>query len=152
MADVSELLSDLVPQLYEAVRDGQGMPRTAAVAGGNLCHLLTRELFVVLDSRGVECRRELHRTESGMWHFVIAHAGVEARPCQKDVITDLNPWQFKQDNSGGSYLHGERLWLQVQLLEAGAPAEFAALRGIATIVEAHRTDLMPDGLDYIPFK
>lgn len=106
--------------------------------------MLTKGLTVALNNRAIESRREYHRDDEGIWHFVVAHGPVDAAPSHDDIITDLNPWQFMEHAPGNyTYLHASRGEIMDRLEKEGAPDYFIALRSLETIVHAHTDMLQP---------
>jgi hypothetical protein len=135
-------VNELAPQVFAATIEALDLPFNTDMTRSNRCDRLTLEMYSALGAQGLEARRELHRTADGLWHYVIAHASPDAEPSQQDIVSDFNPWQWGATHRSG-VLHGKRLAVQETLGEAGAPAWFVSLRGIATIVEAHTLKLNP---------
>jgi hypothetical protein len=97
---------------------------------------------MTLRNQGIESRREFHRNTENIWHFVIAHAALDATPSYDDLVTDLNPWQFmNRAPEHMSFLHAPRSEVMERLEGYGAPDYYVALRGLDTIVHTH-TDVM----------
>ncbi len=136
MINLEAVVGDIVPSLYADRSRRSGRPASSDMSRSDECHLLTRDLWDALRTRGIPARRELH-VANGVWHFVIAHNPVDTEPRPDNVITDLNPWRGISDASRTGYLHGLRSEVQDLLLEAGCPEELVALRGVGTITEAH---------------
>jgi hypothetical protein len=84
---------------------------------------------------GLIVRRELHFDENDNWHYLLAHAAIDATPTDDDIISDLNPWQWR--DFGGGILHGSRQDVMETLRTAGAPENVIALRGLHTIRAQH---------------
>jgi hypothetical protein len=142
MTELAVAVQELATVVYAENVVALSMPPHTDLSRGNRCDRLTLDMLAALDTQGFDVRRELHQTPDGLWHYMIAHAAPDAAPSQRDVVTDLNPWQYGNPKRTG-LLHGERTDVQVALAEAGAPAWFVSLRGIATIVTPHTTQLTP---------
>jgi hypothetical protein len=147
MTEINRVVGDIVPYLYQAVKDEHRMPLMANMAASNQCHVLTKGLIDALNAREIEARREYHKTPNDdPWHFVVAHTKYDAEPTEDDIITDLNPWQFKKSVAGHyTYLHAPRGEVIERLQKEGAPDYFIALRGLSTIVHSHTDKLLPVG-------
>ncbi|MDL2342392.1 MAG: hypothetical protein QFB87_04930 [Patescibacteria group bacterium] len=141
--ELKAVLQDVVPQIYADNIERLQLPMYSDMSRGNKCDRLTFDLHEALTSRGLPSRRELHKVADGRWHFVIAHAAVNAEPAATDLITDLTPWQVEMANRGSGFLHQDREAIMTTLQAAGAPEWFVSLRGIATIAERHTTRLTP---------
>ncbi|MGK2896688.1 MAG: hypothetical protein ACSLEY_03765 [Candidatus Saccharimonadales bacterium] len=143
MATLNNLVNEIVPPMFEAIVQDRQYPTGYNMAGSNQCHVLTKGLLIALESCGELARREFHTIDEGkIWHYVIAHMPIDVEPTDKDIITDLNPWQFMRDTrAGGTFLHGSRLEVMDRLYQAGAPDYFIALRGLSTIAQAHKVEL-----------
>lgn len=103
---------------------------------GNRCDLLTQAVMNrMLHIEGIALRRELHQDADGNWHYILAHEPIDAKPMDTDLMSDLNPWQWR--GSGRGMLHLPRNELMLQLQENGAPEHFVALRSIDTITTTH---------------
>lgn len=136
--ETAQILDEIIPHVYESVRFKQAKPAMTDMSWSNQCHNLTYELGEALENRDVMFRRELHQSpENRTWHFVIAHANRDEEPSEDDMITDLNPWQFKPNRGQTGWLHLPRHELQATLEADGAPEYFVALRGVATITDLH---------------
>lgn len=132
---IARLVETLVPEIYATSRRMLRQPASVDVSRSNQCHALTLDLFNALKDRGIPVRRELHQ-QGRNWHYVINHSPT-GTPSDRDVITDLTPWQIVEDRGYTGHLHGERRKVQQILSGAGADAGYVALRGIATITRAH---------------
>lgn len=138
--DLKELVVELSSGAYTEIAEGQLFPQTTDMSKSNMCHLLTYVVMEALNLRGLPVQREYHSDYLGNWHYVIAHKELKT-PSDDDVITDLNPWQWRQN--GGEILHGTRSDVMRLLKTAGAPEFFVALRGIETITLPHDTRKYP---------
>jgi hypothetical protein len=142
-----DVIEQVVPQMYEDFLTDFQYPFGTNPAATNQCHILTKTLHIALQNRGIETRRELHRTEDGLWHFLVAHTPADAEPSEDDVVTDLNPWQFMESAPGHyTFIHDSRQAVMEKLAREGAPDYFISLRGLATIVKSHVEETMPAGL------
>lgn len=131
----NDLLSLRVNEEFLAVSQGineeSGLNPNYDQSMGNQCAPLTRHVKDMLAGDGYNVSRELHEKGS-KWHYLLAHdLSATDNRTEFDVISDLNPWQWR--DFGGGLLHGERGWVMEQLAKAGAPERFVALRGVATI-------------------
>jgi hypothetical protein len=128
-------VAQIVPAMFDSIRQDFQLPIHTNLAASNQCHVLTKGLHIALSGRNLDARREFHQDEEGIWHYLIAHHPMDSLPRDDDIITDLNPWQFMQKNLSPNftYLHGERGEIMDRLASEGAPDYFIALRGLATI-------------------
>lgn len=150
MSEISRIVSEIVPPMYEDIRVDFGYPTPANMAGSNQCHVLSKGLWLCLDNRNIQSRREYHKlANDDPWHFVVAHTPLDAEPTEDDIITDLNPWQYMGTAIPPtySYLHGPRGEVMERLQAEGAPDYIVALRGLSTIVRSHTTVAHPDQLE-----
>lgn len=138
MTALDVLVSDLYYEINLHQNHKEGAPIYGDQSHSSNCDRLTLQMARCLLSRGLEFRREFHQDNEKYWHYVIAHAAIEATPRIDDVITDMNPWQWTTSKEYSGPLHGPRHEVMQQLLDAGAEESFVALRGIETIVTAHR--------------
>jgi hypothetical protein len=155
----TELVQTSVPAIYDTVRRERCPAFRWDMSQSNQCHQLTLGMLGILEANREPARREMHELGTGSWwHFVIAHGDVTAAPSDDDIITDLNPWQYNVEGwesdqriaaADEGYLHGPRGMVMERLAKAGAPEWFVGLRGLATITEAHTTELTP-GLHWLP--
>lgn len=122
------------------INEELGLPHGYDQTIGNRCDLLTYYVLALLYKDGLVARRELHFDQEKNWHFLIAHA-VTAKPSENDVISDLNPWQWR--NHGGGILHGTRNEVIKMLGTQGAPESFIALRGLETLYSPHHEPINP---------
>lgn len=117
-----------------------GAPAHTDQTRGNNCDLLTFFVMEAMQARDLPVRRELH-TNNGFWHYVLAHALPDEKPTENDIITDLNPFQGK--NQGGRILHGQRSEVLRTLTTAGVGIIMVTLRSSATIELPHDTRRRP---------
>ena len=143
MPSISETVRSTVPFVYDETKDRLSLHPHTDMSRSNVCHHLTLGLLGALNGRKLPARREQHEDGEGRWHYLIAHLPTEAMPSPRDLITDLNPWQFDGRVPQRGYLHGERQEVQDILAAAGAPDWFVGLRGVATITRAHTLQLTP---------
>lgn len=148
----SEVARQFAPAAYFDVAEQIGHPMPHAAfeiqSRGNRCDLLTKSILGVFSPRGLSVRRELHQTEGGMWHFVIAHGSPDSTPSNSDELLDMNPWQFNASLPQKGPLIGIRSDVMETLRSAGAPEEIIALRAIKTITHPHVEDKNPAYLPY----
>lgn len=139
---VGEMIHELAYNAQIEVNKQLGAPHFADQSAGNQCHQMTYIMEAALRNRGHDVARELHRDDSGNWHYLIRHTAPDSLPTDADIITDLNPWQWAKGLSKGKgLLHAPRTEVIDTLREAGAPDFFVALRSLATIVKAHEPNL-----------
>lgn len=149
MTEIRQIVADIVPGMYDSIAHDFHYPLGTNLAGSNQCHVLSKGLWIALNNRGIETRRERHEAENGDWHYLIAHAPVDAEPSDEDVITDLNPWQFMPSpplNLG--HLHGTRAEVTGTIEQHGASNHVQSLRLLRTLVLAHTID-MQDKRDFL---
>jgi len=125
----------------EDLNNALGLPLHYDQSKGNRCDRLTADTMQALQNRGLPVRREFHQDEAGNWHYLLAHTIAEATPHEQDLISDLNPWQWR--SYGGGILHAPRQEVMEILRQRGAPEHFIALRGLETIVMQHDTQANP---------
>ncbi len=144
MTELRHVVADIVPHLYDSVATDFHFPSGTNLAGSNQCHVLSKGLWIALNNRGIETRRERHEAQNGDWHYLLAHAPVDSEPSENDVITDLNPWQFmsRPDSSLG-HLHGTRQEVTNAMEARGASGHVRSLRLLSTLTLAHTVELMP---------
>ncbi len=144
MKQIDQVVGEIIPPMYDNIAQDMRYPRGYNLAASNQCHILSKGLHVSLTGRGIEARREYHEVDDGnVWHYVIAHTPEDAVPTEEDIITDLNPWQYMDSAPGHlTYLHGPRQEVMDILSKHDAPDYIIALRGLETVVEAHRMTLM----------
>lgn len=141
MSTSERLVVQLVAEIYaSSIREFRHIDPD--MSRSNKCHTLTLDLFRALQKKGITVRRELHETPDGFWHYVINHS-LTPKPSGRDIITDLNPWDFPGSEPHTGFLHGARDHIQKKLLAAGADIEYVALRGVATITAIHSEKLTP---------
>lgn len=149
MLELAPLLTEIIPELYEAQRQRHHMPYGVDLSRSNLCHELTLDLYQALSARGLPVRREFHyQARTRLWHFVVAHSSERSQPSSQETITDLCPWQFHAERPGRGYLHAPRPALQERLRRAGTPAQALALYDLDTIIIPHTTEPWPSR--YLP--
>lgn len=137
-----ELIQELALYAQVEVNEQLGAPHYTDQSAGNQCHQMTYLIEAALRSRGHEVGRELHRDDSGNWHYLLRHTPTESTPTETDLITDLNPWQWAKGLSKGrGLLHAPRHEVMETLRDAGAPDYFIALRSLTTLVKAHEPHL-----------
>lgn len=144
MTELRHVVADIVPQLYDSVATDFQYPPGMNPAGSNQCHVLSKGLWIALNNRGIETRRERHVAENGDWHYLLAHSAIDSEPSDHDIITDLNPWQFmpRPDSSLG-HLHGTRAEVTGAMEARGASSHVRSLRLLSTLTLAHTVELMP---------
>ncbi|MBC7512233.1 hypothetical protein H7142_01055 [Candidatus Saccharibacteria bacterium] len=145
MTEIRQIVADIVPGMYDSIAADFHYPPGTNLAGSNQCHVLSKGLWIALKNRGIETRRERHEAENGDWHYLIAHAPVDAEPSDEDVITDLNPWQFMDRpplNLG--YLHGTRDKVTDIMESHGASQHARSLRLLSTLSIAHVVTMQSD--------
>lgn len=140
---LSSAVKELVPIIYEDVRETAQSPLLTDMSHSNRCDLLTLSLCSALNVLGYSQKRELHQDDKGNWHYLIVHAGLNELPTADDLVTDLNPWQFEVTPRNSGYFHGERTNLESLLINSQAPEWFVSLRAIRTITQAHTTSKNP---------
>jgi len=129
-------------EVSRGLNESLGLPPNYDQSKGNRCDLLTQAVMMrMAHLDGVTPRRELHRSDAGDWHYILAHEPLDAEPTNDDLMSDLNPWQWGEKGSG--ILHMPRGELMEFLLQRNAPEHFVALRSIETIVKAHDTQPNP---------
>lgn len=138
----SEAVSALIPHIYESSIAEFGFHPNTDMSRSVKCHTLSKDLMLALRTQGITVRRELHKSPSGLWHYVLAHGELEAPAQDEDVITDLNPWLFDGGGQYTGYLHAPRNEVMHTLETAGAPEEYIALRSVATVILPHTEDLL----------
>ncbi|MBP9667846.1 hypothetical protein KBD87_03510 [Candidatus Saccharibacteria bacterium] len=117
------------------------LPPNHDQSNGNRCDALTHAVMQAMMNREMTFRRELHQDKEGNWHYILAHAAPKEKPTDDDLMTDMNPWQWR--DFGGGILHVPRRELMAILASEGAPVSFIALRGVETITEAHDRRVNP---------
>lgn len=137
MTNLERDIRDLTPQLYQAQADAMGIPIWTDMSHSHQCQPLSHHMLQALQHRGYELRRELHQDETGNWHYLLAHGD---EPADDELVTDLNPWQYTADSRLTGPLHAPRSEVMARLQQEQAPEFFVALRGLATIVKAHKPD------------
>ena len=145
--EIQQVLEQVVEPIYQEVAAAQGRPTWRTMPFSHQCDPLSRNLFEAFANRRMTARRELHTipTPDGpMWHFMVAHADPGDEPALSDLVTDLNPWQFREPTPTLSYIHATREELMSTLAEQGAPEWFVSLRGIQTIKERHTLSSQPN--------
>ena len=138
--DLESTIDTLVPQAYEARIAIDGHYPHTDMSHSNQCQLLTFDMMEALHNRGIPARREYHEDDDGrlkVWHYLLAHEDIGAEPTEKDIVTDMNPWQWTDNKSLSGHLFGPRYEVMNRLADAGAPDYFIALRGIQTITKLH---------------
>lgn len=141
MSVTENLMQEFARYAAEDLNTNMGLPLGYDQSKGNRCDILTYDVMEAMKHRGMFVRRELHEDDAGNWHYILAHASRTVEPTDDDLLTDLNPWQWR--SHGGGLLHAPRAELMQQLNEAGAPDTFVALRSIATITRLHDTRINP---------
>jgi hypothetical protein len=144
MTPVAAHVRELIPMVNNDVIERLGLHPHTDMSRSNQCGKLTLSLYGALVPRDITSRRELHLLSEypENYHYLIAHVPAEETPSDRDIITDLNPWQFTDSGRSG-YLHDERHIVQEILADAGAPEWFVAMRGISSIAEIHTSSLSP---------
>lgn len=144
MSLVSACVRELVPMVNADTIEKLGLHPHTDMSRSNQCGKLTLTLYGALVPRNLACRRELHLLPEypDNYHYLIAHAPAEEPSSDRDIVTDLNPWQFAGNNRSG-HLHDERHIVQEILTDAGAPDWFVAMRGVSSVVETHTISLNP---------
>ena len=132
---LSRIVTDCAREVSMGLNEQGGFPPNYDQTIGNLCHMLTYYALERLTKGGLIVRRELHFDENDNWHYLLAHAAIDATPTDDDIISDLNPWQWR--DFGGGILHGSRQDVMETLRTAGAPENVIALRGLHTIRAQH---------------
>lgn len=117
------------------------LPEWKDQSAGNQCHALTFHVMTALQYADIPVRRELHRDRFDNWHYVLAHTALDAMPTDDDLISDLNPWQWRPERMGSGPIHAPRGELMEILRRSGAPEFFIALRSLETVVKAHEPKL-----------
>jgi hypothetical protein len=136
MTNLEELLNNIVPELYAAIIETNGLPPHFNVAQSNLCQHLSKDLVAALVTRDLSAQREYHElNDKSSWHFMVAHHDADTLPSDADIVTDLNPWQYMTQRTTDTFLHGERGQVMDILRSRGAPDWFVSLRGIHTIAQ-----------------
>lgn len=129
---VEELSRHASADLNESLGLSPGYDQTQ----GNRCDVLTYDVMKALQGRGMPVRRELHMDKAQQyWHYVLAHQPPNIEPAEDDLLSSLNPWQWR--DYGGGILHMPRDQLMDVLREEGAPEFFVALHSVQTITRAH---------------
>lgn len=149
MSEIHHVVDEIIPPMYQDIKTDFDMPPTSNLAASNQCHVLSKGLWIALNSRKIESRREYHKTPNeAPWHFMIAHTPIDAEPSDDDLITDLNPWHYMNGRApiNYSYLHAPRGEVMERLRAEGAPEYIVALRGLSTIVRAHTEVAHPSQL------
>jgi hypothetical protein len=131
--ELSPLMHELSWHAGEDLRQQKGLPNDQS--NGNRCDVLTYSVMEALQFRGLPIRRELHTDEYKNWHYLLAHALPDTEPSYYDVVTDLNPWQWRAQ--GGPIIHGTREEVMEKMRFTGAPDFVVALRGLETIYKPH---------------
>lgn len=139
-----ETVDGLAVWAAEDLNERLSFPYGTDQTAGNRCDALTLDVMTALVNRGESVRRELHVDDERRWHYLLAHRTIDEVPRDDDIVSDLNPWQWR--GSGGQILHGHRGDVMEQLVAAGAPDFFVALRGLETISIAHDVRKYPTGL------
>ena len=137
MTQLETKMRSLARDIGAEVNQQLGLPHYYDQSKGNRCDLLTLHAFEALEFRGDAVRRELHEDGHGNWHYLLAHGPVDAEPTDSDLMSDMNPWQWRE--TGGGILHAPRDEVMEQLRAAGAPDFFVALRSLETITKSHDT-------------
>lgn len=137
MTSIEEQVRQYALYAAEELNEAMGLAPGYDQTRGNRCDKLTFGVMQALQSQGLVLRRELHKDDAGNWHYLLAHEVPDATPTNADLISDLNPWQWR--DYGGGILHAPREEVMARLRDEGAPAHFVALRSIATIAERHDT-------------
>ena len=140
---LSRNIRELAPLVYASVHEKVGIPTVTDMSHSNRCDLLTHEMQQALTSLGFTVCRELHQTSSGLWHVVLRHRHPDVALGETDMITDLNPWQFTQNNRYSGYLHGARDDIIKTLVHSGAPESVVSLRSITTVTRLNVTETNP---------
>ncbi len=135
------LMQEFARYASEDLNKNMGLPAGYDQSMGNRCDILTYDVMEAMKHRSVLLRRELHQDEDGNWHYLLANEPRYCEPTDDDLVTDLNPWQWR--TYGGGILHAPRAELMQALNEAGAPDTFVALRSMATITKIHDTRINP---------
>ncbi len=136
MSNIHQVVNEIVPAMYQDV--GQLYPLGYNLASSNQCHVLSKGLWLALRQRDIEARREYHEAPNGDWHYFIAHTPLDAEPQEDDIITDLNPWQFKSGSAPfNQFLHGPRQQVIAELEQAGASSHVRSLRALSTVALSH---------------
>jgi hypothetical protein len=142
ISESAGIAGELIPTVYSDSIQEFGLHSSTDMSRSDKCHTMTLDLLGHLQAGGMHIRRELHQTPTGLWHYVLAHAAVDAEPSKEDIITDLNPWNYDPGGAAFTgYLQGPRYKVEVSLRMAGAPEEHIALRGLSTLVAAHTDKL-----------
>lgn len=127
--------------VIRGINEQLGLPYGYDQTKSNRCDLLTHYVLTRLQNDGLVARRELHIDPEQNWHFLIAHAGMTQDPSDKDLISDLNPWQYR--DHGGGILHGSREEVMNALRLNNAPESFVALRGLSTLRNLNHEPINP---------
>ena len=136
MTNIHKVVNEIVPAMYQDF--GQDYPLNYNFASSNKCQPLSKALWLALRQRDIQARREYHEAPNGDWHYLIAHASLDAEPHDDDIITDLNPWQFKNGSAPfNQFLHGPRQQVIAELEQGGASEHVRSLRALSTIAIAH---------------
>ncbi len=140
-SDLRTAVEQCAREVTEGLNQERNLPLNYDQTKGNLCHLLTYYAFGRLTRIGLVLRRELHIDDAANWHYLLVHDSPEIAPTDTDIVSDLNPWQWRDYGSG--ILHGPRHEVINTLRENGAPENVVALRGLRTISNPHHMQLNP---------
>ena len=140
--ELRALVLDTTDKIYTASAKEFGLAPGTDVSHSNKCHTLTLDLMNELQRSGYPIRRELHMDAIGNWHYIVAHS--EDDPTDQDIITDMNPWFYSDNDAATGLLHGERTEVMDILRDSGVHAGFIALRSLATIILPHTKELLTE--------
>jgi hypothetical protein len=132
---MKQLVEEFARYAAEDLNESLGLAPGYDQTKGNRCDRLTLQVAQALGQRGILLRRELHMDANEQWHYVLAHQRPDAEPTEDDLLSSLNPWQWR--SYGGGILHMPRAEMQETLVQAGAPESFVALHSLGTIVRPH---------------
>ena len=130
-------IREIAPQLYQAQAEAMGIPAWTDMSRSHQCQPMSHHMMQALQRRDYSVRRELHQDESGNLHNLQAHGD---EPTERELLTDLNPWQYGPETNATGLLHAPRDEVMARLRQERAPEFFVALRGLETIVAAHKPD------------
>lgn len=141
MTSIQHLVEEYARYASEEINQELNLQPGYNQTHGNRCDKLTLGVMQALQVGGFGVRRELHADAGGNWHYLLAHADIDTAPTDTDLISDLNPWQWRGYGTG--ILHAPRDEVMNRLQAEGAPTFFVALRSVRSIAQAHDTRRNP---------